>query len=304
MKRLPLDGLVFDDAVWPRVHLDEARVQHLADCLRAGQQLPPIKVQKGTSVVLGGRHTVSACRVVGEPTYFVEIVDVPPDERLLYAYQEDFAAALPYSDADVRSVAERLYQQRCVDGELPNVVAIAKDLGRSRQTLDDWLRELVKAREIEIAIMRAARAVAVQAFLAVGLSVRRIAVFALSKSQVSRDAEISIAGHLKDSKIVAEAHSLIHLAIGHGATVAEVEAARDWLIGQTDPEHLQKREVRRAWMGVASETRDVAERVAKVTVPERPEDWAKAECEEAQQTIAHTLGTIQQFVDELKARVE
>ena len=43
-RRLPLDLLVFDAEQWPRVMRDDARVEQLADAMRAGQELPPIKV--------------------------------------------------------------------------------------------------------------------------------------------------------------------------------------------------------------------------------------------------------------------
>ena len=136
-----LDELTFDPVCWPRLIRDDVHVcSKLADVLRAGQSLPPIKVQRGSNLVLGGWHTVAACRIVGETTYFVELVDLPTEDRLLFAYREDVAAALPYSDADVKSVARRLYEQRsCVNGELPNVTTLADDLGRTQQTVARWV---------------------------------------------------------------------------------------------------------------------------------------------------------------------
>jgi hypothetical protein len=263
-----LDGLVFDDAIWPRVSLDQVRVDHLADLLRANQQLPPIKIQKGTSVVLGGRHTAAACRLVGETSYLVEFVDVAPEERLLYAYREDVAAALPYSDADVQSVARRLYEQRCTNGDSPNVAALATDLGRSQRTVAHWVDDLVKARSADVELKRAARVVAVQAFRHTGLSTRRVAALVgVDQKQVRTDSNVAIGPHLADSRVVSEAHSLIQLAIGSGATVAETEAARDWLIGQTDPGYLEQREQRRLIRQALSDLQDFSERLDRWTLP-------------------------------------
>jgi len=303
IRTLPLPTLTFDSDLWPRERRDEARVNHLADLLRAGQTLPPIKIQKGTTIVLGGWHTAAACSLIGETTCSVEIVDVPPDERLLYAYREDASAALPYSDADVRSVARRLYAQRCTNGQLPEVVKLATDLGRSRQTVTRWVQDLVTEREASIALKRAAREVTIHAFRATGLSLRRIAaLIGASDTQVRRDAHVSITTHLLDSRIVTDAHSLIHLALGQGATTAEMEAARDWLLSQTNPAHLEQRERRRAWSAVASEVREWTEQIQRIALPTRPDDWAG--CETERDEIRQALGPLETYVQQLKVRVE
>ncbi len=302
-RRIEIDSLTFDPALWPRVSRDEARVEHLADVLRAGQELPPIKVQKGTTTVLGGWHTAAACRLVGEPSYFVEVVDVAPDDRLLFAYREDVAAALPYSDKDTASVAGRLFDQRCTNGDMPNVAQLARDLGRAQQTVDRWLADRIEKREKAVALKRAARVLAVHAFQATGLSIRQIGtLIGVEKSQVSRDTQLSIAGHLKDSEIVAEAQSVIQLAISGGATVADVEAARDWIIAQTDPGHLERRERRRAWSNAASEIGDVRERLQALVIPTRPTDWT--DCEQARADILESITPIERYLAELKVRVE
>lgn len=297
-RRVALDTLVFDVELWPRILRDDARIEQLADVLRAGKELPPIKVQQGTGLVLGGWHTAAACRQVGETSYFVEEVDVPPNERLLYAYSEDVTSALAYSDADVKSVAERLYRQRSSDGNLPNVSAIATDLGRSQRTVAQWLAPLVQAREGEVAIKRGAQIIAVQAFRKTGLSLNRTAaVMGLSHTQVVRDSMHANADYLTDSRIVSDAHSLIHLALGNGATTAEMEAARDWLIGQTNPSYLEEREERRVWLAFASTMRDVREQLETTTIPKRPVKWDgfPSLCADLQQmigsleTVLHTL---------------
>jgi hypothetical protein len=46
------------------------------------------------------------------------------------------------------------------------------------------------------------------------------------RKQVRRDAQVSIVAHLTDSAIVTEAHSLIHLALGRGATTAQMPVPR------------------------------------------------------------------------------
>jgi len=241
-RRQPLEGLIFDDAIWPRLALDSTRVEYLADVLRAGQELPPIKVQKGTGLVLGGRHTVLACRLLGESTYFVETVDVADEERLLFAYREDLAAALPYSDADTKSVAERLYRQRMNGtGQAPNVAQIARDLGRAQQTVDAWLKDLIEVERQRQDRERHARALVVT-MLAKGshVSQRRIAeLLGVSLGTVSSDTGSGIAEHaLADDRIVSLARSILAETAGRGSTDAERQTAADWLLDQVNPDAL------------------------------------------------------------------
>ena len=301
-RRISLERLVFDPAHWPRVTRDDARVAHLADLLRAGQALPPIKIQKGTAIVLGGWHTAAACRVVGTAEYDVEVVDIPDGERLLFAYHEDRAAALPYSDADTRSVARRLYAQRCTNGNAPNVVELARDLGRSRQAVDRYVADLVEKQEKAAALKRAAREVAVQAYRAASVSTRDVARFVgVTQMQVRRDAHVGITSHLADGAIVAEAQSLISLALGLGATPAQMAAARDWLIGQTQPEYLAQRERRRAWLAIASEVREWGEHAGALTIPDTG-DWAAYES--ARTDLRRALEQLAPFLAELKGRLD
>ncbi len=297
MQRIALDTLVFDVALWPRVIRDDDRIAHLADVLRAGKTLPPIKVEKSTKLVLGGWHTAAACRLVGEPTYFVEFVEVPESLRLIYAYNEDIAAALPYRDADVRSVARRLYDQRCTNGNAPNVVELARDLGRSRQTVDRWVEDKVAARERSIEVHRTARQIAVQAFRAIEISFQRIATLVgISKAQAVSDAHVSIADRLQDSEIVTEAYNVIHLAIGQGASVAEADAARDWLLEKTNPDELKQRERRRAWTAVSTELQTWAERTSALSLPTIVDPTFS-------DAIRHSVESIETFLQQVKGRI-
>lgn len=229
MPDMPIDRLQFDEQLWPRVQRDAARVAHLADVLISGGRLPAVKVQRGSGLVLGGWHTVAAYQCLERSVVPVELVDIPASEQLLYAYREDVTSALPYSDADVRSVARRLYGQRSAsNGELPNVTTLARDLGRSQRTVARWVDDLVAKKQAAVDLKRQARELAVQAFRATGLATRRIAaLLGVSQAQVNSDSQVANAVHLSDSAIVAEAQSAIHLALGQGATVAEMEAARD-----------------------------------------------------------------------------
>lgn len=238
MKEFPIARLVFDEQFWPRIRRDDDRVAQLATLLSDGIELPRVKIQKQTALVLGGWHTVAAYQNLRRDTVPVEVVDVPDDQRLLYAYREDATAALPYTAADVRSVARRLYQQRS-NGKGANVVELARDLGRARKTVEDWLQDLIDAEHERDEINRQARALATHAFQAGGLSQRRIAeLLGVDKKTVGNDGGIAITPHLADERIVDGARSLIALTAGRGSTDAERRAAQDWLLEQTNPSAL------------------------------------------------------------------
>ena len=298
--RLPIATLTFNAEFWPRLDRDDDRVAYFRELIHAGQELPPLKVQQGTSIVLGGWHTAEAYLQEGHADHFVEYVDVDPADRLLFAYREDVAAALRYTDADTRSVARRLYQQRCSNGDVPNVTTLAADLGRSQQTVARWLKDLVEAREQDVKLKRAARELAVHAFREAKVSMGNIAgLLGISRGQVFSDTHVSITEHLADSRIVTAAHGLIHLALGQGATLAEMEAARDWLYGQTNPEHLEQRERRRVCGAIAAEVTEWAERIA--ALPAAPDNWT--DCDAQRTAIVRALETVDAYLVELHRRI-
>jgi len=237
MEDCEIARLIFDDAIYPRVRRDPERVDQLADLLRAQRPLPPVVVERETSLVLGGWHTVGAYEAIGATRVPVQFVDVSPSLRLIYAYNQDVTAAMPYRDVDVRKVARLEYERRRGNGD--SIERLARDLGRPRSTVQRWLSDLVERDEQTQAQERAARIVAVHAFRAADLSLRQIAGFVgVDKKQVGTDAQVSITPHLQDSRIVSAAHSLIHLSLGLGASREQMEAARDWLLAQTQPELL------------------------------------------------------------------
>jgi len=233
---MPIAELVFDAEVWPRVHRDEERVGQLAEIVTAGGTLPPIKVDRSTRLVLGGWHTVAAYQRVRRDPVPVTLVDVPAPERLLYAYREDAEAALPYSAADVRSVARRLFLARS-NGHGVNVAALARDLGRTQQTVSVWVADLVTAEAERVAIAHSARVIIAHA-LTEGASCsqrRTAALLGVSEGTVRTDTKVGSATHLTDERAVSAAHVLLLQTAERGSTDEERQAAADWLLGQRDP---------------------------------------------------------------------
>ena len=232
----PIDRFVFDERVWPRVRRDDERVVYLADILAAGQLLPAVKVQRGSGLVLGGWHTIAAYQRLHRSRVPVEVVDVPESEQLLYAYREDAAAALPYSSADVRSVARRLYQMRS-NGHGANVAAIARDLCRAQPTVLEWVKDLVAADAERETVTRQGRVLAAQALVRGAHCKQQRAgeLLGVSQQTVTNDIKTNIVGN---DLVFETAHALVAETAGRGSTTTERQSANDWLLEQRDPEAL------------------------------------------------------------------
>ena len=231
----PLDTLVLDEKLWPRLWLDEDRVEHFVHLLAQGVELPPIKAAKNSLVVLGGWHTLHACQRAGRGEYPVEIVDVPEEDHLLFAYRDDMEAALSYSDTDVASVACRLYEQRdaAANGDGVNVAEIARDLQRSPRSVARWVHDLVEKSAERKARTRAARELAAQALLGIGVSKRKAArLLGVSEGQVRSDCQVAVTTHLGDEATVAAACALVEGAPGLRAH--EAGQALAWIAAQCD----------------------------------------------------------------------
>lgn len=264
MTEFPIAKLVFDAQLWPRVERDEARVAHLADVLTAGGRLPAVKIQRKTAVVLGGWHTVAAYQRLRRETVPVETVDVDDADRLLYAYREDAEAALPYTNADAKSVAQRLYQCRS-NGHGANVAEIARDLGRAQKTVEDWVCDLVAADNARERLHRLGRAVAIHALLGAKCQVRRIGeLLSVGKSTVSRDSETAIAGLITDPAVVAMARGFIAETATRGSTAEERQRASDWLLEQVDPSALHYARQLRALNSALDWVRPMREQLARI----------------------------------------
>jgi predicted transcriptional regulator len=301
--------LQFDERVWPRLARNTDRVGQLADRLEAGEKLPALKVDRKTRCVLSGWHTAAAYERRGQNQVPVEWVrlDEDPAAALRFAYHVDEKAALPPTDADVQSVATRLYQL-AVNGDEeaePNVSAIAKELGRARQTVDRWLEDLVRARQEKIRIFRAARAVAIHSYLKTGISQRQVAeAFGISKTEVVRIAQASITDHLGEPPIIDRAISLISTA--HDRTPLEAQAAREWLTAQTDPTQLRTQQAVRVLAGIDGtlSTQRAALQMIDIAMIPSLEGLELSLIQPRRQQILDAIDTIVPLCHEIRRRVE
>jgi hypothetical protein len=301
--------LQFDERVWPRLARNTDRVVQLADRLEAGEKLPALKVDRKTRCVLSGWHTAAAYERRGQNEVPVEWVklDDDPAAALRFAYHVDDKAALPPTDADVRSVAKRLYELAINGNEEtePNVSAIAKELGRPRRTVDGWLEDLVRQRQEQIRLFKSARVVAVHAYLKTGLSQRNVAEsFGISKTEVVRIGDLAITDHFEQPQVIDRALTLI--AVASGRTPEEAKAARDWVTEQTDPEQLRAQKASRVLAhidGTLSTERAALQRIDLASIPSL-EGLRYGLIESRQRQILESVDQIVTICHDIRRRVK
>jgi hypothetical protein len=300
----PMDRFVFDKRVWPRIDRDAARVAYLADVLTTGATLPPVKVQRGSGLVLGGWHTIEAYARLHRQTVPVEVVDVSDHELLLYAYREDVDAALPYSTADVRSVARRLYQQRS-NGRPVNVEALARDLGRARKTVAEWVADLVADDAERESALRTGRAVAARAFIeGAKCSQRRAAeLLGVDHRTLGRNGgSATVPQFPTDDHTVEAARGLIAESAGRESTPDERRMALDWILEQTNPEALAITRQSRALSHALEWTGSIIRQLQGIEIPVLA---AAGSCPDADvrtkhQALRQQLADIRQLLDEIE----
>jgi hypothetical protein len=124
---VPKEAIDFRPELQPRADAvpDPVTVQAYAD---VWEQLPPVTVQRGSFVLIDGRHRYAAC-----PSDLIRIVemDVPDDELFLYAVRANTAHGRAYSLADRKRAVDRLlkaYPDR-------KDVELAEAVGVHRQTV-------------------------------------------------------------------------------------------------------------------------------------------------------------------------
>src|SRR5262245_44869582 len=79
IQSLPLTEIIQEHAVWPRRDYDEAALVRYRECL---DQLPPVRVDRQTRVLLDGYHRLKVYQEFGRPEIPVIFEDCPPHEHL------------------------------------------------------------------------------------------------------------------------------------------------------------------------------------------------------------------------------
>jgi len=200
-----------DESIYPREKIDHKRVSIFAENLRDGLNFEPIEVQihpekKGKYRILDGVHRWTAHKEVGLPDIPVIIKDLKGIDPLLYAAKMAIGPK-QLTENETRSTARRAFQNnpRLTSSEIGRLI------GRSRQTIDNYIADLRAVRQIKLdqKIWRMNR---------LGIPQERIAM----RLGETRDV---IRSHLGEMPIMAKSPNT---DLSQGLTIPQVAAKHGW----------------------------------------------------------------------------
>ncbi len=209
--KVATSNVTLDESIYPREKIDHKRVGIFAENLRDGFKFEPIEVQihpekREKYRILDGMHRWNAHKEVGLTDIQVIIKDLKGIDPLLYAAKMAIGPR-QLTEKETRSTARRAFQNN------PRLTsaAIGRLIGRSRQTIDNYIADLRAVRQIKFdrKIWRMNR---------LGIPQERIA----KRLGVTRE---SICKHLVKMPTLA---NLPNSDLSSGLTVSQVAARHDW----------------------------------------------------------------------------
>lgn len=127
---LRANQLVEDPNLYPRAHVDDVHVGHLEDAIRAGAEMPPLKVEHGTLRIVDGWHRRRALqKVQGEDAKVACILcDYASDKELfLEAGRLNAAHGQKMSRQDRAHFAERAMQMEIDPEQIATALSMSVD---------------------------------------------------------------------------------------------------------------------------------------------------------------------------------
>ncbi len=127
-ERVPVDQLIVDYDLYPRVDIDEVHVRDLMEAIRAGATLPPIVVWRATMKVADGVNRLTAQRRLKEPRISVRWRDYP-DEAAFYkdAVDRNASHGLKFSPYDRTRIIVRAQELGLDKAVIASVLHISGD---------------------------------------------------------------------------------------------------------------------------------------------------------------------------------
>jgi hypothetical protein len=127
-QQIKLEDLVFDEALYPRTHVDTQNITSLVRAMEGGSKLPPIVVCRSTKKIIDGVHRYQAALRVEAKTIAAELRDYKNDAERLQA-----AAVLNATHGLRLREADRL-----------KVIALAESLGLKELDMAGMLRTSIE----------------------------------------------------------------------------------------------------------------------------------------------------------------
>jgi hypothetical protein len=153
--RLPIASIFIDEAIYPRKEQDAKRIERYAALMRDGIEFPPVEVEpeneEGRHRLLDGAHRLGACKSTGNPEVIATEIDLNGQDALLYSASRN-KGPKELTENECKEVARRAYvaNKDLTSGE------IGLAIGRSRQAVDEYIKDLRAAAELvkDLAILR------------------------------------------------------------------------------------------------------------------------------------------------------
>ncbi|MBT3176986.1 MAG: ParB N-terminal domain-containing protein [Desulfobacula sp.] len=148
--KIAIMDVTLDESIYPREKIDHTRVHIFSENLREGFKFDPIEVQihpdkKGKYRILDGVHRWNAHKEVGLTDISVIIRDLKAIDPLLYAAKMAIGPK-QLTEKETRSTARRAFKKN------PGLTSseIGKLIGRSRQTIDNYIADLRAVQQIKL----------------------------------------------------------------------------------------------------------------------------------------------------------
>jgi len=141
---IKLTEIIIDNTIYPRAAFDPNTVDRYREALEAGETLPPLVVMSDGRL-LDGLHRYEAHKQAGVKEVVVIIED--PEDPDARAIELNLRHGKPLTREELKEAARRWYGKK-------QVTEIAKTLGVTRQTVQNWVADLAEEREEERAEIR------------------------------------------------------------------------------------------------------------------------------------------------------
>lgn len=176
--KIAIESIVWEPSIYPRQKWNTSTIERYADAIEAGEQFPPITLEKGTNRLLDGKHRLEAHKRVGASAICAEWHSIPDGMTAKY-----YAASLSarhgdrLSNADIKEIAEAEFE---ANPQL-DPVKWGRGLGISKSTVYRWVSHILEREKAD----RASKAWRLSKL---GWTYREIAArLGIGKSQVEED---------------------------------------------------------------------------------------------------------------------
>lgn len=142
LQPIKITDIVLDKSIYPRSGIDHKRVSMFEENMRDGIKFDPIHLQThpdepGKYRILDGAHRFTAYKGIGEKVIPAKIINLNGTNPLLYAAKQAIGPR-QLNDEEARDAARRAY----LDDPKLSSAEIGKAIGRSRQTVDNYIADL------------------------------------------------------------------------------------------------------------------------------------------------------------------